>query len=375
MLGINTPSFYISESGAINKIGETALRAVRQQSKKALVVWSKTAKEVTQEKIKASLAAAGIGYEEILFEGFPTYQRAEQYAACAAQEHADFFLAVGGGRVMDTTKIAATYANIPVITVPTIAATCACWAAVSIVYTDDGDCLEGFMNPKSAVAVIADTEILSKAPIRYIKAGVVDTMAKWYELQTDAASAEDFATQISLHSAKLSVTYLEENGKEVIDRIQQGIIDERTVKVMDAVIFLQGTVGSFVGRKAFAGFAHPFYNSSRRVFSTHQKLHAEVVAFGLIAQAVLLKKSPEEIQRMLRIFDRFEQVYTLEDLGLAENAAEKVNTIAKRLHDFPNTVTGKDTPVTILEHAIFEANNYTTAFKKDLPQEVKGQED
>ena len=50
----------------------------------------------------------------------------------------DSVIAAGGGKVLDSGKYIADFLNIPCITVPLSASTCAGWTALSNIYTKDG---------------------------------------------------------------------------------------------------------------------------------------------------------------------------------------------------------------------------------------------
>ena len=95
---------------------------------------------------------------------------------------ADCFIAVGGGRSLDTIKAAAFARGVPLITIPTIAATCAAWTPLSAIYTDEGEYLEFSRKAALPSAVLVDTKVISQAPVRYLVSGLGDTLAKWYEL-------------------------------------------------------------------------------------------------------------------------------------------------------------------------------------------------
>ena len=47
-------------------------------------------------------------------------------------------------------------------------------------------------------AVIVDTEIIARAPVRYLVSGLGDTLAKWYEL---AASTRDKKLKVPVEAA------------------------------------------------------------------------------------------------------------------------------------------------------------------------------
>ena len=327
MVSINTPEIYINEPGAIHKVADYTELAIGEGRKKAYIIWSKTPRSLVKEALDEDFGQKGIAYEEQLFEGFPTDAKARSYAEEAKAAGAEVILGVGGGRVMDVTKAAGTYSGLPVITVPTIAATCAAWAAVSIIYTDQGDFDKFLFNPKSAKYIVADTDIIAKAPVRYLKAGIVDTFAKWYE--PVYRETPSFTMQISTHTAKLAFDFLRTKGPQVVEQAEAGIVNDDTIAAVDAIIYLAGNIGSFVGKEAFSGLAHPFYHSSRRYHSTYIRLHGEIVAFALVVQGIYEERSREEIAERIRILRKFDNTYTLEELGLSEE--EQLITIAERM--------------------------------------------
>ena len=339
MLNISTPKYYISEPGAINSLGRVVREIIEFQRnsrkeipadrvKKVFIVASPTAWSKAGDSILTQLQAEEIEYRRAEFKGYPSERQARAYAAEAGEYDAEILIAVGGGRTMDVTKAAGTFSGLPVVTVPTIAATCAAWAAVSILYTDEGDFDKPLPNPVSPKGIIADTDIIAAAPSRYIKAGIADTLAKWYE--PVYGSKESYTTKISQHGAKLAYDVIVEKSVKVLENLDKGIADEDTVKIIDAIIYLAGFVGSFIGERAFGGFAHPFYHSSRRIPSTRKTLHGELVAFGMVAQ-LIFEKRDDELDGLTDILGKLDSLHTLEDIGLTEYEDKLV--IAKRILD------------------------------------------
>ncbi len=335
MLHISTPQYYISEPGAIKSFGKTVLDIIdagkgrfaeEGAERKAFIVASPTAWKKTKDEIESQLNSLGITYERAEFKGYPSERQAREYASAARLINADILIAVGGGRTMDVTKAAGTFSKLPVVTVPTIAATCAAWAAVSILYTDEGDFDKPLPNPVSPRGIIADTNIIAAAPTRYIKAGIADTLAKWYE--PVYAEAENFTTKISQHGAKLAHDVIVERAVSVLDNLEKGVVDKDTVRIIDAIIYLAGFVGSFIGERAFGGFAHPFYHSSRRIPSTRKILHGELVAFGMIAQ-LRFENRNDELKGLLDILGKLDNLFTLEEIGLTDDKDKRV--IADRI--------------------------------------------
>jgi glycerol dehydrogenase-like iron-containing ADH family enzyme len=364
MLYIKTPEIYVSEPGAIHSLGSL----IKNYGKRALIVWSATSKKVTEDAIIESLGTEGIVYLEYRFLGYPTIDTAQDIAKEVKKNEVEIIIAVGGGRVIDTSKAAGDIAKIPVASVPTIAATCAAWAALSVIYTAEGNFDHFRRNDHSPQIIIADTTILAKAPERYLKAGVVDTLAKWYETSVgyDVLNS-DFSYINSVNGARLAYDFLDKQAVKVVDNAKENLIDKDTVKTIDTILFLAGNVGSYVGDKAFSGFAHPFYHSSRMIKETRSTLHGEIVAFGLIMQAVLEKKSEEELFSIIRKFSELDVAFTLEEIGIAEQVEEKLQIISNRIYEaFPGLLILKDNAdERAIINAAYVADQYVKRYRKE----------
>jgi len=362
MLDIRTPEQYINEAGIIKKAGEY----ISKYGKSALIIASPKALATVSEDLFESLKEYSIGYEIIQFSGYPTLAKANEYATIAKNTNRSVVIAIGGGKVQDVSKATGDLAGLPVIAIPTIAATCASWAAVSIIYNDDGDFEQVHLNRYTPRLIIVDPEIILNAPERYIKAGIVDTFAKWYETIPGVTGKDDaLSLQISVNGAKIALDLLNEKGLKTVEDSRNGIVSKEGIDTINAIIYLAGFVGSFIGERAYAGFAHPFYHASRRIPSTRHILHGELVAYGLITQLILEGKLEQEIIDIIQKFAQFDVAFTLEDIGLGEDSKNKLTIIAQRvLKEFPGyTVFGFGTTVDEIVEGLFKADEYVKKYR------------
>jgi glycerol dehydrogenase-like iron-containing ADH family enzyme len=325
MLNIKTPVNYINEPDITHRSG----LYIKEYGNQAYIIGGNTSLKIVGTEFYDSLAEYGITYKKAILEGYPTLNTIEKYISDAREFGADIIIAIGGGRVHDVSKVVGNSLKIPVIAVPTIAATCASWAAVSIIYDEQGAFETVIPNQYTPKLILADTRIIATAPSRYMNAGIVDTLAKWYELHPNISIAADNITfHITDYGAQLAFDILREYGKKAVNEGKQGVVTDAAVKTIDAIIYLAGFVGSFTQKEFYGGFAHPFYNASTRIPGTRKRLHGEKIAFALIVQLVLENKQNDYIIDAINEFKKYELALTLEDIGIKENAEEEVRKIA-----------------------------------------------
>lgn len=337
MLTVKTPHTYLNEPGIIKGSGEH----IKKIGKKPLIIAGKTAWEKVGDEFTTSLEAEGVDISNVhIFTGYPSQNQFDKYAEIARQTDADVVIGIGGGRVLDTAKAAADILGLYTVTVPTIAATCAAWAAVTIQYDDEGAYVGGRWNVRSPWLVIADPKVIFGAPVRYLYSGVVDTFAKLYETRPTLERYPDNITmQLAVYGSKIAFEKLEENVENAVLESQKGIYKKAAKDTIDAIIYLAGFAGSFQEELTHYGFAHPFYHVSTRLANTRIKLHGEKVAYGIVAQLFLENKSEEEIAQTIRLFDKYNAAFSLEDIGIKDNIQADIDFIARDVKEAFSYVT------------------------------------
>lgn len=96
---------------------------------------------------------------------------------------------IGGGKTMDTAKAVADNYNAAVIIVPTTASTDAPAMGLSVIYTAAGEHVGARHYKKNPDLVLLDTDILAKAPIRFLVAGMGDALSTYPECRANVQSA------------------------------------------------------------------------------------------------------------------------------------------------------------------------------------------
>jgi len=328
MLRIKTADKYYLEENLLENAGEY----ISKISKNTLIVGGKTALSVVGENFYNSLTQEGIKFKIKEFTGYPTLENIEDIASYAKSIGADSIIGVGGGRVLDTVKAAGEQNEFPVITVPTIAATCAAWSALTVLYDSNGVASGYKILETSPKLILADTSVISKAPVRYLNAGIADTIVKWYEFLPYAIKdGKDLSLRIGLNTSKLILDILERSSIKASKDNKSQIVTDELIEVVDAVLVLAGLVGSITDGKYRAAIAHALHNSFSILSETHDSLHGEKVIFGLIVQFILEDKSEDETIKLISYLNELNLPITLEQLGIIENIDYKILRVAHGL--------------------------------------------
>ena len=104
----------------------------------ALVIGGPTALDIAGEPLRRSLCDACVTHEFVVYPGYNTREAVNHYAAYCKKNSFDVVVGVGGGKIMDLAKSIAHMAELPVVNIPTQAATCAAYTPMSVMYTEEG---------------------------------------------------------------------------------------------------------------------------------------------------------------------------------------------------------------------------------------------
>ncbi|WHH58010.1 iron-containing alcohol dehydrogenase family protein [Petroclostridium sp. X23] len=314
---------YLQNPGVRSVIGWE----VKRFYNKVLVVAGYTAWSVTKEAVEKSFEENGIEYTVHMFSGFCSETTVNRIVDEAKDYGVKLLVGIGGGKCMDTVKLAADRLGIRVINMPTSAATCACYATVCIKYDDTGtpDCNEYCQQP--VAAVIVDTEIIAKnCPERMLASGIADAMAKFPEIDFSIR----FVTGWDITVMPLSALKLAEfNTEKYFNTAIQAIKDVREKKItpaVDDIIFtnlaLTGLTSQLSSGSKQLAIAHALYDAVSKLFKSQRAkyLHGEIVSCGILVQLAVNGYSEEYIHKNMQFLKEIGTPISFSELGIAPTA-------------------------------------------------------
>ncbi|MGG5318615.1 iron-containing alcohol dehydrogenase family protein [Enterococcus sp. AZ072] len=238
---------------------------------------------------------------------------------------ADVIVAIGGGRVLDTGKLVADEMNIDAIMVPTLISNCAPFTPIVAVYHPDRTFREmGFMK-KAPYLTLVDYDFLLATPKDYFVAGIGDTLAKWYEIKgiTEQLSPDDKTAYIRLGiaSAKVILDILLEDSIQGIKDLESKQITPAFERVTDTIVGLAGETGGFAATYGRSAGAHAIHDGLSYLESTHNQLHGNKVAYGILVQLA----HTNEIDEIIKLKDFYQATglpLKLAELNVTQTDAE-----------------------------------------------------
>jgi glycerol dehydrogenase-like iron-containing ADH family enzyme len=238
----------------------------------------------------------------------------------ASAHQADLIIGIGGGKCLDTAKLVADRCQLPVVTIPTTAATCAAWTALSNIYTESGAFRSDVSLAKCPDLLILDYGIVATAPPRTLVSGIGDAIAKWYEASVSSGHSSQTLLIAAVQQARVLRDILFQKSAAAI--ADPG--GEDWQEVVDATVLLAGVIGGLGGAQCRTVAAHAVHNGLTHLPGSHHALHGEKVAYGILVQLRLqemLQADRLAATARAQLLDFYTEIglpKTLADLGLSE---------------------------------------------------------
>ncbi|OKH12011.1 iron-containing alcohol dehydrogenase family protein [[Limnothrix rosea] IAM M-220] len=305
--------------------------AIARWGKRPLIVGGKRSVAVTRETLKV-IAKEQALETETAFYSPDCSETSLKYLHKKFKGHkADFVIGVGGGKALDTAKLLAHQQHCPVVTIPTSAATCAAWTALSNIYTDAGAFQYDVNLSRCPDLLILDYDLVKQAPQRTLVAGIGDAIAKWYEAAVSSGHSTDTLTIAAVQQARVLRDILFQKSAAAIADLDS----KEWQEVVDASVLLAGVIGGLGGANCRTVAAHAVHNGLTHLEAAHGILHGEKVAYGILVQLRLEEMclgsqlASTARQQLLQFYQAISLPQTLADLGLTKITLQDLQKVAE----------------------------------------------
>jgi glycerol-1-phosphate dehydrogenase [NAD(P)+] len=334
------PREVIVGKGTLSRVTEVVQRLGISGS--ALILAGPKSCEVAGEKVRDLLQQAGMNVDTLLVAS------ATIKDVMAVEERIKawkprILIGVGGGTKIDAAKLSSARQGVPFISVPTTLSHDGIASPLASV--------KGFDKPYSVMAqaplaIVADTDVIARAPWRLVISGCGDVIAKFTAVKDwELAHAErneyygEYAASLALMSAKLII--------QNAGKVQPG--NEEGLRVLLEALISCGVAMSIAGSsRPCSGSEHLFSHALDMINNSHA-MHGEQCGVGAILTAYLQRANWRQIRGTLRLIGapataaelgvrdedvvrafemaadvRPERYTILHKLGLSREACEKV---------------------------------------------------
>lgn len=228
--------------------------------------------------------------------------------------------AIGGGKCIDTVKCAGNQLNIPVYTIPTIASTCAAVTKISIMYDLNGTFLEIVQLKNPPVHCFIEPNIIVRAPIKYLWAGIGDTMAKHIESTFSARNDElNFTSELGIKIGENCYYPVLRDAKKALEDAKEYKLSQEVERTIQNIIVTTGCVSLIVNPEYNSALSHAlFYGLTVRQHIEKGHLHGEVVSYGTLVQ-LMMDNQMELLKKTYRLHEEIGLPICLADLELRRN--------------------------------------------------------
>ncbi|MEI6324475.1 MAG: glycerol dehydrogenase [Gemmataceae bacterium] len=331
-----------------------------------LIVASRSPIRLLSDIWKGTFKDAQIAYAVHEFGGECSLAEIERIKQVATK--AKVILGAGGGKVLDAARAAAADLNLPCVNCPTVASSDSPCSALSVIYSEDGVVQGSRFHRKNADLVLVDTQVIAQSPPRLLVAGMGDALATWFEAKTCVEGhvknlRGGLSTQSALVLADLCYRTLLADGADALRSVQMQVVTPALERIVEANTLLSGIGFESSGLAA----AHAVHNGLTTAKATHDYLHGEKVAFGLLTQLVLEGQPRSVLDRVLGFAMEVGLPLTLADIGLPELPKEVLQKIAIRATAKNDTIHNEPFEVRpdMVADAIMAADAMGRAWRKD----------
>ncbi|MEA5619581.1 iron-containing alcohol dehydrogenase family protein [Cronbergia sp. UHCC 0137] len=315
----------------------SAAAEIRRWGTRPLIVAGNRTLAISKESLKPILSNQEL-HTAITSYGADCCEASLKNLRKAVKEHkADVIIGIGGGKALDTAKLVAHQLELPVVTIPTSASTCAAWTALSNVYSEAGAFLYDVALSRCPDLLILDYDVIQTAPQRTLIAGIGDAIAKWYEASVSSGHLEQTLIIAAVQQARVLRDILLQKSAVALQTPGSEVWQE----VVDCTVLLAGVIGGLGGAQCRTVAAHAVHNGLTHI-AGHSSIHGEKVAYGILVQLRLEEMilgnqlAAAARQQLLKFYAEIGLPQKLEDLGLGNITLNELQIAAEVALD-PNS--------------------------------------
>lgn len=343
--GIFSPTKYYQGNGLL----ESLCPYISFIGKRFAVITDDLVYRLCKDKLDISFKGNNSQWYYIPFGGESTMEEGKRIAEIVYRNTTDGIIGLGGGKAIDSAKLAANLTGLPIVVIPTTASTDAPCSSMSVVYDKAGNYIQSIKMRTNPDVVLVDTGVIAKAPVRTLISGMGDGLSTFYEARACKVSgtlnfASIFGCEAAYTLAKLCNDLILEYGIAAKKTVEKGEWSEPLEKIVEANIYLSGLGFENNG----LAIAHGVYNGLSSICKPLHALHGECVAYGTLVQLAAEGAPDKEWKPLVNFYKAVGLPLSLDALGIPsadgvflKKIAEAICTVSQHPHHMPFLVTSE----------------------------------
>ncbi len=260
--------------------------------RETLVLSGPNVKIVAGARIVENLNSGGFSAKWEQVES-STFQEVERVSQLVRKSGATFLIGVGGGKSIDIAKFSSFQCKIPFVSVPTSAS----HDGISSPFAS----VKGLSRPysvvaKPPVAIIADTDLILKAPYNLLISGCGDLISKKTAVKdwalSNARTGEYYGTY-SASLALLSANLIMDNAALIASKVSE------SVSVVVEALISSGVAAGIAGSSRPCSGSEHLFSHAMDIVAPGKGMHGEKCGMGTIMMAKLHGLDFREIRAAL----------------------------------------------------------------------------
>jgi glycerol dehydrogenase len=319
------PARYAQGPGAAEALGP----ALAGWTRRAAAVVDPAAADLLGARLEAAAREAGVALDLQRFGGECTEAEIARQTEFARAAGAGAIVAAGGGKAIDAGKGAAAALGLPLAVLPTIASNDAPTSSIYVVYDEAHRVVGARPMGRSPDLVLVDTEVIARAPARFLRAGIGDGLSKTFEARQclRAGGANFFdgrPPEAALALADRGWEILRADAEAALAACGTGEPTPAFERVVEAAVLLSGLGFENGG----LSLTHALLRGLSAEPSLARALHGELVAYGLLVQLTLERREAAFLDDLRGFLRRIGLPVSLRDLGEAAPSEALARRIA-----------------------------------------------
>ncbi len=238
-------------------------------------------------------------------------------------------LGIGGGKVIDVAKLAASQRNVPFISIPTALSHDGISSSRASIKDFAGSTS---IEAQAPTAIIGDVQIISKSPYQLTASGCGDIVSKYTAVKDWKLAHKvkgeyygDYAANLALMSNKLIMKHAK--------IIRQG--NEEGLRIVLEALISCGVAISIAGSSRPCSGSEHLFSHALDIISPKPALHGEQCGVGSIMMAYLWKGNWQALKEKLQIIGA---PTTAEELGIAPSDIVEALTLTHKVRSDRYTI-------------------------------------